>query len=135
MEYRLTAEPTKLASVWEASPTPAAMGISSCSRSSRQQLMEAYKKRIGLTDPLIREAGAPPSSRRLGLTMILGRLQQPPKEWTLRGEVNTRQFFGALPFRARAISSRRPAARPRLLQRGHPQYVGHLRETPKGGNL
>ncbi|MBI3450731.1 MAG: GWxTD domain-containing protein [Acidobacteria bacterium] len=102
-EYRLTAEPTKLANVWEGLPNPQPpMGQFKIFEIQRQALMDAYKKRIGLTDPVIREAGGPAFESPLGLTMILGRLQQPPKEWTLKGEVNTRQFFGALPFRARA---------------------------------
>jgi hypothetical protein len=34
--------------------------------------------------------------------MLLSRLQQPPREWNLDSEVTTREFFGVLPFRARA---------------------------------
>ncbi len=103
-EYRLTAEPSKIANVWEGSifePQPA-MGLFADFENRQRLFLQAYAKAIGLTDPVIRSHGGPATGGTLGLTMTLARLQQPPEEWELTGEVMTREFFGSLPFRARA---------------------------------
>jgi len=102
-EYRMTAEPSKVADVWEGLPNPQPpVGTLKMPEIQRRAYVEAYSRRIGLTDPVIREAGGPAIETPLGLTMKLASLQQPPVEWTLRGEVTTREFIGALPFKARA---------------------------------
>lgn len=103
-EYRLTAEPSKVANVWEGSifePQPA-MGFYKDLENRQRLFQAAYAQMIGLTDPVIRAHGGPPTGGALGLTMTLARLQQPPEEWELTAEVTTREFFGSLPFRARA---------------------------------
>jgi GWxTD domain-containing protein len=102
-EYRLTAEPTKMADVWEGLPDPQPpSGVLARFKAQQEAFQEAYGEYIGLTDPVIRAHGGPPHGGALGLTMLLGRLQQPPKEWELTSEVRTQEFFGALPFQARA---------------------------------
>jgi GWxTD domain-containing protein len=103
-DYRLTAEPSKVADVWEGSifePQPA-MGLFKAFENRQRMLREAFAQATGMTDPVIRAHGGPATGGALGLTMTLARLQQPPEEWELTGEVMTREFFGSLPFRARA---------------------------------
>ena len=102
-DYRMTAEPSKVANVWEGLPDPQPpMGQMKFMEARREALQKAYARYIGLTDPVIRGAGGPPIETPLASTMTLGRLQQPPKEWSLKSEVSTREYFGNLPFRARA---------------------------------
>ncbi len=102
-EYRLTAEPTKVADVWEGLPDPQPpTGFMSAYKAQQKAFQEAFADYIGLTDPVIRAHGGPPQGGALGLTMQLARLQQPPDEWQLDSEVRTREFFGTIPFRARA---------------------------------
>lgn len=102
-EYRLTAEPTKVADVWEGLPDPQPpVGFNKRFEAQQRFMQEAYAQMVGLTDPVIRAHGGPATGGALGLTMTLSRLQQPPKEWELAGEVTTREFYGSLPFRARA---------------------------------
>jgi len=102
-EYRMTAEPSKMADVWEGLPDPQPpTGTFKVQEAWRRAFDKAYASYIGLSDPIIRAAGGPAQESPLGATMLLGRLQQPPKEWNLTAEVTTREFFGGLPFRARA---------------------------------
>src|SRR5437867_645609 len=55
-EYRLTSEPSKLADVWQGLPNPQPpMGQLKYQEIQRQANIEAYSRRIGLTDPVIRE--------------------------------------------------------------------------------
>jgi hypothetical protein len=66
--------------------------------------------------------------------MMLSNLQQPPKEWTLRGEVNTRQFFGPLPFRARADYFKTTGREAEVLFNiALKSTAVTFRETPSGG--
>lgn len=102
-EYRLTTEPSKTADVWEGLPDPQPpMGQMAGFRARQQAFEQAMADYIGLTDPIIRAHGGPPTGGSLGLRMTLARLQQPPREWELNSEIRTREFFGSLPFRARA---------------------------------
>jgi GWxTD domain-containing protein len=102
-EYRLTAEPSKVADVWEGLPDPQPpFGPFKQQEARRRAFLKAYEKYVGLSDPVIRQAGGPAYQSSLEGTMLLARLQQPPREWSLNAEVSTREFFGTLPFKARA---------------------------------
>jgi GWxTD domain-containing protein len=102
-EYRLTTEPSKVADVWEGLPDPQPpMGYNKQYEAQQRFMKEAFARMIGLTDPVIRAHGGPATGGPLGLSMTLSRLQQPPREWELTSEITTREFFGSLPFRARA---------------------------------
>lgn len=115
-EYRLTAEPTKVADVWEGLPNPQPpMGEFSSFRARQEAFDKATAAYIGLTDPVIRAHGGPATGGPLGLTMTLSRLQQPPEEWELDSEVRTREFYGSLPFKARADFFRRDDGRAEVL--------------------
>ena len=101
-EYRMSSEPSRLADVWEGLPNPQPpMGQYAFFEARAKAYQEAYARYVGLSDPIIRAAGGPGLQRPLEAEMILARLQQPPKEWSLTTEVTTREFFGSLPFRAR----------------------------------
>jgi GWxTD domain-containing protein len=102
-EYRLTVEPSKVADVWEGLPDPQPpMGLQKTLEARRLVLQQAMASYIGLTDPVIRAHGGPATGTPLSLSMTQARMQQPPKKWELTGEIATREFFGSLPFRARA---------------------------------
>lgn len=115
-EYRLTAEPSKVANVWEGLPDPQPpTGQMAAFRAQQRAFQAAMADYIGLTDPVIRSHGGPVTGGSLGLTMTLSRLQKPPEEWELDSEVRTREFFGSLPFRARADFFRQDDGRAEVL--------------------
>ncbi|HXI01940.1 MAG TPA: GWxTD domain-containing protein [Candidatus Saccharimonadales bacterium] len=114
-EYRLTAEPSKLANVWEGLPNPQPpMGLMANVQAQRDAFQAAYAQSIGLTDPVIRAHGGPATGGPLSITMNMAQLQQPPAEWNLNTEVRTREFFGELPFSARADFFRRADGSPEI---------------------
>lgn len=115
-EYRLTTEPSKVADVWEGLPNPQPiMGLNKFFLAQQALARQTAEAMLNLSDPVIRAHGGPPSEGPLGLSMVLARLQQPPKEWDLRAEITTREFFGSLPFKARADFFKTSAADAQVL--------------------
>jgi GWxTD domain-containing protein len=102
-EYRLTSEPSKMANVWEGLPNPQPIaGLNKYFKIQQRLAVNEMTRALNLTDPVISGHGGPATGTPLGMSMVLARIQQPPKAWELRAEITTREFFGTLPFRARA---------------------------------
>lgn len=103
-EFRLSTEPSKDSDPKQGIPLAyqPPMGTNAMAEAQILRAQEQAARLFNLTDPLIRMAGGPATASPLALATQLAKLQQPSKEWEIHETVTTREFYGAVPIRARA---------------------------------